>query len=124
MGIEISLVQKAEQDTKWLTEHTFTQTGTLDGVPYWQAPWIQGDLYKIRGWLEGLGSSAISGWMEFVLREGLTTANGKLTIYDKRTLHNLEVLIQEMNRIAHGVAVQFPKTTFRISTKYKTKWSR
>ena len=124
MAIEV-LFQKVPDDNKrWTTTLQLDQKGSLDGKEYWHLPWVMGEMWQMRGWLEGLGAAAIDGWLEFVLHEGLTTANGRLTIYEKHTQHNLEILVQKMNRIVHGIAQQYPRTDFRLKMSYTVKWSR
>lgn len=85
MSVDVRLTAVPEGCKGWNTSCDWSQKGRLAEVPYGQRPWVAGELWQIRGWFEGLGGAAITGWLEFVLHEGLTTATGDVTIYDKRT---------------------------------------
>ena len=118
MTLDINLLPKPENCKDWNTNIKWSQSANLPSKPFWLQPSIWGDVYWIRGVLEGLADAPIEGFIEIVIHEGMLTTSGKLNIHDDATYYNFKTILYEIENKLIGLAAQFTKTRYRVKGEY------
>jgi hypothetical protein len=104
--------------------HVDVQHGGGDGkhVHFSIQPFAQGELWRARGLLNGLGYSFIEGEMIFKCHEGLVQTTGEVTIYGEESLQVFHIVMQLVDMALRSVAGFFVGEDHSITATYSFEW--
>jgi len=118
MSIDINLLERPVECDISETKHSWSQSGRIPSQPIWQQPYIRGDLWYIKGVLEGLAAAPINGFVEMVIHEGLLSTTVRLDVYDEEVYYNFKAILYSIESKLVALAAQFPKTHYRVKAAY------